>query len=385
MGLTPHRCKEGAGCPEFDFEELSQQLVKVGVTPEDFPINVPFQISISGPSDCLEIIFTTYTVSQYAFTRDEEVKDVKAGHNYALKHSLARRKQVTENGVDELFRGEDWIAYISYWGKTKTARLCVAAVTMERTNEIFHEISRTMPVEIEPDDPKITKVNYWHKGRHGCQRNSRNIDVMPWSEIDENYPQVRGMDKLANLKAEDIKGRLILLYGPPGTGKTTFLRAISSEWRSWCSFEVVMDPEIMLNDSSYLQEVMFGDYGSDGDKWHLIVLEDTGELSGTSAKALTGQALSRLLNMTDGILGQGSKVLVALTTNERDDMHEAIVRPGRCLAQLEVSRFSYKQAAEWMAGAARLKDREYTLAELIALRNGESLGEEEDVKVGQYL
>jgi hypothetical protein len=52
------------------------------------------------------------------------------------------------------------------------------------------------------------------------------------------------------------------------------------------------------------------------------------------------QALSRLLNLTDGLLGQGRKVLVAITTNEDlTRLHPAVVRPGRCLARIECPRY----------------------------------------------
>jgi len=47
--------------------------------------------------------------------------------------------------------------------------------------------------------------------------------------------------------------------------------------------------------------------------WHT---QDHDELIREEAKQSAGQALSRLLNLTDGLLGQGRQVLVAITTNE---------------------------------------------------------------------
>lgn len=43
--------------------------------------------------------------------------------------------------------------------------------------------------------------------------------------------------------------------------------------------------------------------------WRLLVLEDTGELLAADAKERTGQGLSRLLNLVDGIVGQASACL----------------------------------------------------------------------------
>jgi hypothetical protein len=70
------------------------------------------------------------------------------------------------------------------------------------------------------------------------------------------------------------------------------------------------------------------------DAWRLLVLEDCDELIRAEAKSGAGQSLARLPNLTDGLLGQGVKVLVCITTNEElGRLHPAVTRPGRCLAQ----------------------------------------------------
>ena len=73
----------------------------------------------------------------------------------------------------------------------------------------------------------------------------------------------------------------------------------------------------------------------------MLVLEDCDELIRADAKRGAGQALSRLLNLTDGVVGQGLDVLVCLTTNEDlHRLHPAITRPGRCLAEIFVGEFA---------------------------------------------
>lgn len=87
------------------------------------------------------------------------------------------------------------------------------------------------------------------------------------------------------------------------------------------------------------------------------------------AKRSAGQALSRLLNLTDGLLGQGQNVLVAITTNEElGRLHPAVVRPGRCLAQIEVGPLPRDEAARWLGTEAGLVGPSATLAELYALK-----------------
>ena len=110
--------------------------------------------------------------------------------------------------------------------------------------------------------------------------------------------------------------------------------ALAHAWRSWCSLEYVIDPDQLLHNPAYLTHVLLegADSGSStaARPWRLLVLEDCEELVRAGAKQGAGQALARLLNVTDGIVGQGLEVLVCITTNEQlSALHPAIVRPGR--------------------------------------------------------
>jgi hypothetical protein len=142
-------------------------------------------------------------------------------------------------------------------------------------------------------------------------------------------------------------GQLILWHGEAGTGKTFALRALAWEWRDWCEFHYIVDPDSFFGEhADYLMSVltqpgyaempdprfmryaaMTGGYmpmgdgasedGEEGSKaWRLLVLEDTGELLTPDAKSVIGQGLSRFLNVVDGLIGQGLRVLVLVTTNE---------------------------------------------------------------------
>ena len=49
---------------------------------------------------------------------------------------------------------------------------------------------------------------------------------------------------------------MLLWHGPPGCGKTWALRALASEWRSWCTLPYVTDPEVLLNEPAYLVNLL---------------------------------------------------------------------------------------------------------------------------------
>ena len=83
------------------------------------------------------------------------------------------------------------------------------------------------------------------------------------------------------------------------------------------------------------------------------------------------QGLARLLNLTDGLLGQGLSLLVAITTNEAlSTLHPAVVRAGRCIAQIEVGNLSGSEAQAWLGRPLPERAEGYSLAELCALQDG---------------
>lgn len=121
-----------------------------------------------------------------------------------------------------------------------------------------------------------------------------------------------------------------------------------------------------------------GTFGDDEDEeaqkpWRLLMLEDTGELLQADARAVMGQALSRFLNVVDGLIGQGLRVLGLVTTNEEiRKLHPAVARPGRSAAKIEFTALGRDEAAAWLErnGVQEPIAHASTLASLYALKEG---------------
>jgi hypothetical protein len=268
---------------------------------------------------------------------------------------------------------------------------CLAYVYLKLGFLYGHIAARELPIVADAEEwmrtsfpltqateDQTVPLTFWSAGEYGAHAIARGIAATSWSAISVNYPEAvrTHLASLLGRKFHPSAGQLILWYGPPGTGKTNALRGLAWEWRSWCDTHYVTDPESFFGRSNYMLDVLLQDdeEGSDQStpKWRLLILEDTGELLAADAKEQAGQGLSRFLNVVDGIIGQGLRVLILVTTNEPlRRLHPAVSRPGRCAAKIEFGPFPAAESAQWLAEhGVETEARELTLAELFALSAG---------------
>lgn len=338
-----------------------------------------------------EIPHTTQSQWETSSTSLDEVLE------YALSTSRSAQAQTALLDLEPLF-GERSFALFTL--QREGAHCRVASAERARITDIERWLRDRFPA------PQITEsreipVRFWSCGPRGAKAVSRTIAVPGFDEVRNNYP-LAARERLGRLLGPDFRpaegGQLILWHGAPGTGKTYALRALGWEWRSWCELHYVIDPEVFFGQrADYMLDVVLGqdstfhfddddEEGQRERKWRLLVLKDTGELLAADAKERTGQGLSRLLNLVDGIIGQGLRVLVLVTTNEPlRRLHPAVARPGRCAARLEFEPFPAAEAVAWLAEHG-VEDRDGAsapLANLFARVEGYETGSERPVGFGR--
>ncbi len=202
----------------------------------------------------------------------------------------------------------------------------------------------------------------------GVERNTQFIRCPIWSEIKDNYPSNcrSELDRLMGMKRPWNEGRLLIWHGEPGTGKTFGIRALLMAWRDRFNFVVVTDPEKMLASPSYYYEIASApnmnsvpgapsqddddDSSTSKKKRILFIVEDSADLIAVGSRKQHWDKFGKLLNVTDGLIGQGREDVFLFTFNEAlGAIDPAMVRPGRCISRTEFSKFHTEDAMIWLS------------------------------------
>ena len=316
----------------------------------------------------------------------------------AVGTPLART--ISHGGESALYEENGVLFEVHLWGSSFT--VSAAGRKREDVTAVVERMEKLFP----PPDPSSSHevpVTFWMYTPQGPRPSWRPIAVPAWDEIESNYA-MGTRNQLAALMSDFQPargGQLVLWHGEAGTGKTFALRALAWEWREWCQIHYIVDPDSFFGEhADYLMSVLleppfpmmvggerFGpsvavgtfheEYDMDEEEddrlWRLLVMEDTGELLSADARERTGQGLSRFLNVVDGLIGQGLRVIVLVTTNEEiKKLHPAVARPGRCAANVMFDALSREEASEWLSvhGVDEESRGARTLASLYAQAEG---------------
>lgn len=249
-----------------------------------------------------------------------------------------------------IFDSKNSVLFHSYYRESSGITLWLAGPSFEEIDKKISDIGKLLE-KIPTDSNKLEFIFWYYSSLHRSPvTRIRSIAVPTWADISQNYhaDAYKNLDTLMGSRPTLDDGKILLWNGEAGTGKTYAIRTLANAWKDWCSFEYIIDPESLFSNSDYMIETVLRS-DSATKKWKCIVLEDCGEMIAMDSKTKVGQALSRLLNLADGVLGQGLEVMFLITTNEElGKLHPAVSRLGRCFSKIEFGKLSPEECEKWL-------------------------------------
>ncbi len=164
-------------------------------------------------------------------------------------------------------------------------------------------------------------------------------------------------DKIINGLKKNKNG-LILFSGDPGTGKSTFIKYLTTKTTRKVIYLSSGSAEQLTN-PDFLSFMM-------GQRNCILLLEDAEKVL-RSRESADNDAISNILNISDGILGDCLNIMVIATFNiDRENIDSALVRKGRLLVEHHFNPLSVEDSNKLLEklGSKRRTNSSMTLADI---------------------
>ena len=289
-------------------------IVEVAAQPDPATV-LPVVLQLDdadSPIDILDaLLITRFGTGAHAAARTAQVKRLRKDAPLLPAGATVIRTATEDSRSAVLATGDGWMLQASRW-KRAAAKVTVTAITDEARRR---GAGRGGPRRGGAARPRTRASSRWASGtsrstaRAGGRGEIAAADVGRDPVATTRRRSPAPLDRLMGSRPDSLAGRLLLLHGAAGHRQDhgaagagpVVARLVPGRLRARPG-AAVRRPRLPDGRRARRRTTT-----TDEERWRLLLLEDCDELIRGEAKQSTGQALSRLLNLTDGLLGQGRR------------------------------------------------------------------------------
>jgi mitochondrial chaperone BCS1 len=296
----------------------------------------------------------------------------KGGECYALIPAPGHHWMLYEGRIISItfHRTDEKVMADGYKARSESVSLKTIGrkqIVFRRMMEDIHSVFTKQ----EEKKPELYAWGQWGEWHQVYAYSPRPIDsvIMPIGDKERLIKDIEAFRSSRNWYTEmGIPYRKgYLFYGPPGTGKTSLVTGLASHFKSNIYMLKLSD----MSDTSLRESVTGVDPNS------FFVIEDVDcikashkRIKSTDDAKKQGVTLSGLLNVIDGVFSPPGAVFV-MTTNHKEKLDPALIRPGRIDVQLHITyatsdqkKALYHRFSETRECPQKYLDKKMTMAEL---------------------
>jgi chaperone BCS1 len=217
-------------------------------------------------------------------------------------------------------------------------RICIFGESFDKVKEFVNYIFELGNEEVNEENIIIYENNngYWNVSKEKKPRKIESVIFKPEfiKSVLEDIEDFILSEEWYTEMGIPYK-RSYLLYGPPGTGKSSFAQAIAAEIKYSICF---------VNCSDKINDFNFNRLLNSSPKKSIILIEDVDAIftERKNTEKMNALTFSGFLNAIDGVRSQEGRIII-MTTNYKEKLDPALLRPGRVDELYEINYASKYQ------------------------------------------